>query len=75
MTSHEDITLREPRPWSSDFREQEPLDIDRDEANPDQSDSDQWESNKKKLCVLLGSAILQLPIWGMRILNLRLQFR
>jgi len=30
----------------------------------DQNDSRQWESKRKRACVLTGSAILQLPIWG-----------
>jgi hypothetical protein len=35
--------------------------------NIDQADSRRLESNMKKASVLLGSAILQLPIWGMLI--------
>ena len=35
-----------------------------DVPNFDQLDSRQWESHRKRACVLIGSAILQLPIWG-----------
>jgi hypothetical protein len=35
-----------------------------EEAAADQIDSRQWESNRKMACVLMGNAILQLPIWG-----------
>ncbi|MCJ1359867.1 MAG: hypothetical protein MMC33_009870 [Icmadophila ericetorum] len=51
----ENISLRESRP--SEFCEQETIE--------DASQADrQWESSRKRACVLLGSSILQLPIWG-----------
>jgi hypothetical protein len=35
-----------------------------EEVAADQIDSRQWESNRKMACVLMGNAMLQLPIWG-----------
>ena len=62
MTQNEGITLRESVP--SDVSEQEPYDTENDAANLDQADSRLWESKRKRFCVLVGSAMLQLPIWG-----------
>ena len=46
--------------------EEERPDITHDEINHDQTSSRPLESARTRACVLLGSAILQLPIWGMR---------
>jgi hypothetical protein len=43
--------------------EQELHDLEQEVA-ADQIDSRQWESNRKMACVLVGNAMLQLPIWG-----------
>lgn len=59
---NEGISLREPLP--PDVGGQEPQDTEQHAFNLDQADSRQWESNRKRACVLVGSAILQLPIWG-----------
>lgn len=72
MTSREGIVLREQEP--SGFGERE-LDTERNESNFDEANASQWESNQKKLYVLVGSAILQLPIWGMRNTTSKLPFR
>jgi hypothetical protein len=61
MTQNEDIPLRES---PANVGEQESYDTERDAFNLHQADPRQWESNRKRTCVLLGSAILQLPIWG-----------
>lgn len=47
------------------IREEERLDVTQDEASLDQT-SRPFESARTRACVLLGSAILQLPIWGMQ---------
>lgn len=65
MTRNEGISLRESLP--SDIGGQERHDTEQDASNLDQADPRQWESNMKRACVLVGSAILQLPIWGMLI--------
>lgn len=62
MTRNEDISLRESLP--SGVGEQQPHDIEPEASNLDEADSRQWESHRKRACVLVGSAILQLPIWG-----------
>lgn len=62
MVQNEGISLREPLP--PDVGEQEPHDTEQNAFNLDQADSRLWESNRKRACVLVGSAILQLPIWG-----------
>ena len=62
MSLNEDISLRESLP--SDVGEQEAHNTLQDASNLDQADSRIWESKTKRACVLVGSAILQLPIWG-----------
>ena len=62
MTGNDGVSLREPRP--SDDGEQEPYDTEQDAIDLDQVDSRLMESNRKRVCVLVGSAMLQLPIWG-----------
>lgn len=62
MSQNEDIVLREEPPTgrgSSTVSGTE-----HDVPNLDQLDSRQGESHRKRACVLIGSAILQLPIWG-----------
>ncbi|KAI9838846.1 MAG: hypothetical protein M1819_004053 [Sarea resinae] len=44
--------------------EQQLHDTEQDASSIDQADSRQWESNRKRACVLVGCSILQLPIWG-----------
>ena len=61
MTGMEGVSMREPRP--SDAREQELRDTEY-AGDLDQIDSRLWESNRKRICVLVGSAMLQLPVWG-----------
>jgi hypothetical protein len=61
MTRNEDIPLRES---PANVGEQESYDTEQDAFNLHQADSGKWESNRRRTCVLLGSAILQLPIWG-----------
>ena len=46
--------------------EEQSLDVAENEVNLDQIPSRPVESARSRACVLLGSAILQLPIWGMR---------
>ena len=55
------ISLRESRVPDG---QQEPHDIEQSAVTIDQADSRQWETKRKRACVLLGSSILQLPIWG-----------
>jgi len=45
--------------------QEEPQDGEQDVLNLDQPNQRHSESDKKKTYVLIGSAILQLPIWGM----------
>lgn len=72
MTPKETISLRESLP--PDVGEQDGHNIEQAASNPNQADSRQWESTRKRACVLLGSAILQLPIWGKKPLFSWLQF-
>ncbi|KAI0132149.1 major facilitator superfamily domain-containing protein [Xylariales sp. AK1849] len=62
MASHESISLRETSP--PDMHLQQSQNTEHDAPSLHQADARQWESNRKKACVLLGTAILQLPIWG-----------
>ena len=59
MPRNEDISMQ-------NVGEEEHLEINQDELNLDQA-SRPFESTRTRACVLLGSAILQLPIWGMKI--------
>ena len=61
MTGNESVSFREPRP--SGAAEQE-LRNTEDAIDLDQVDSRLAESNRKRICVLVGSAMLQLPVWG-----------
>ena len=62
MTRNEDIPLRET--LASDVVEQAPNDLEQEVSNLDQADLRQRESSRKRARVLVGSAIVQLPIWG-----------
>lgn len=44
--------------------ERDAFDVEQSVADAGQIDSRQIESKRTKLCVLIGSGILQLPIWG-----------
>ncbi|MCJ1410573.1 hypothetical protein MMC19_004659 [Ptychographa xylographoides] len=62
MASNESIALHDALP--SDIGDQEPHDTEQPASNLDPADSRLLETNRKRACVLAGSAILQLPIWG-----------
>lgn len=64
MASNEGISLTEPGPRATN--DAEPVNTGQVAPDLDQGDATQWESNRKRGCVLMGSAILQLPIWGTR---------
>lgn len=62
MTESEQLSLEElPAPAS---HAQDSSDIERRVMHTEPTDSSQVESNKTKISVLIGSGILQLPIWG-----------
>ncbi|KIW29015.1 uncharacterized protein PV07_04862 [Cladophialophora immunda] len=65
MPQNESIALRESLP--SDGGEPGTQDFDVDTPDFDPGSSRQWASSRQKACVLVGSAILQLPIWGFAI--------
>lgn len=62
MAGNGDFPLHESVPL--DVHDQEPNDSVQNAPQIEQADSRQWESNRKRACVLLGTTILQLPIWG-----------
>jgi hypothetical protein len=62
MTRNEGIFLHESMP--SDVGPEEHHDTEQNASHADQADSRQYESNRKRARVLVGVAILQLPIWG-----------
>jgi hypothetical protein len=62
MAPNEDTPLRESAPL--DVADQEPNYSEQNASELEEADSRQWESNRKRACVLLGTTILQLPIWG-----------
>lgn len=66
MTQSEGIALRESLRLHVSEPEPEslPQDTEHNASNLDQTEPRQWESGRKRVCVLVGSAILQLPIWG-----------
>lgn len=59
MTGNETTSLPDARA----AEEQEVHDLEQESA-ADQTESRQRESNRKMACVLVGNAMLQLPIWG-----------
>ena len=62
MAQNESIAPREsPQPYAGG---QELQDLEQDPSSPNLANSRQRESKKMRVCVLVGSAILQLPIWG-----------
>ncbi|KAL8707219.1 MAG: hypothetical protein Q9220_007713 [cf. Caloplaca sp. 1 TL-2023] len=62
MAPHESIVMHHPDPL--DGNEPAPDEMERDSHGLDQGASRERESGRKRACVLTGSAILQLPIWG-----------
>ncbi|RDL41266.1 Uncharacterized protein BP5553_01245 [Venustampulla echinocandica] len=62
MARDESISLHETQPPA--VGDQVSHNTEAEEPSLDQRDSRQWESNRKRACVLVGSSILQLPIWG-----------
>ena len=62
MTSGEDIAMHES-PVSDRGRH----DVEQDAISQSPTELTQFESRKKKVSVLIGCSILQLPIWGMAI--------
>jgi hypothetical protein len=44
--------------------ERDAADVEQRAVDAEQADLRQLESKRTKLCVLIGSGILQLPIWG-----------
>ena len=67
MAQNESISLHESAPPYAG--EQELHDLEHDASSPDQANSRRRESKTTRICVLVGSAILQLPIWGTYILH------
>lgn len=62
MTGNDSLAPREPSLRGSVQRET--LDLEQDETYDDHGRARHSESKSRRICVLLGSAILQLPIWG-----------
>ncbi|KAI1081606.1 major facilitator superfamily domain-containing protein [Whalleya microplaca] len=62
MARDEDISVQEAQ--SPEVSEREQRDIELDAPNLGHAESSPWMPNRKRACVLLGSAILQMPIWG-----------
>jgi hypothetical protein len=62
MSRTEENPLPESFPPNAD--EQELHDLEVEGLNLDQAELRHNKSSRKKACVLLGTAILQLPIWG-----------
>ncbi|EXJ69718.1 uncharacterized protein A1O5_06789 [Cladophialophora psammophila CBS 110553] len=64
MAPNESILLRESLPSDGGDAGPQDIAIGDDAANLDHARSRQWASSRQKACVLAGSSILQLPIWG-----------
>lgn len=64
MRESERFTLQDSQ-TNANNAHQEASDIERPVFDSEQADSRQIESKRTKLFVLIGSGILQLPIWGM----------
>jgi hypothetical protein len=62
MSQNDSIALREN--LSLDSGGQESRDIEQDALSLDQEGPRQQESSRNRAFVLVGSSILQLPIWG-----------
>jgi len=62
MAPSENIFLRESMPPS--VHEPDRTDAEQDTFDIGQDDWSQWESHRKRAYVLVGSAVLQMPIWG-----------
>lgn len=62
MREPEQLSLQE---WPTQAsRAQDSSDIEQRVIDSEPTDSSQVESNKTKITVIIGSGILQLPIWG-----------
>jgi hypothetical protein len=70
MARNEDIILQEPA--SSAAGEQETQGPEQDALSLEQAEEREWESHWRRGCVLLGNALLQLPIWGRPSLSSRI---
>ncbi|KFY33007.1 hypothetical protein V495_08525 [Pseudogymnoascus sp. VKM F-4514 (FW-929)] len=64
MAQGEGVSLQERPSPNLNTGEHESRDTDEDVFNVNQANLRYSESNRKRACVLVGSAILQLPIWG-----------
>ena len=62
MRETEEFSLPELRTSASG--ERDASDVEQNVVDAEQTDSGQIESKRTKLCVLIGSGIIQLPIWG-----------
>ena len=62
MSRTDAVSLRDR--LTPEIAEQQSPEAEDDVSHFGQADSRQWESHRKRASVLLGSAILQLPIWG-----------
>jgi hypothetical protein len=63
MAGDSEIALRELP--LSDSPEQHYGNTEQDGTGFAEADARQWESRKKRAMVIVGSGLLQLPIWGM----------
>jgi hypothetical protein len=63
MAGPSEIALRELSP--SDSPEQRHSHTEQHGTSFAEADARQWESKKKRAMVIVGSGLLQLPIWGM----------
>ena len=61
------ISLQESRPVEN--AQQRPNDMEQAATNLESAELRQQELKRIRLAVLLGSAILQLPIWGILVLH------
>lgn len=64
MTQDEHIPIQELSPPNRSIVGGQHQVNEQNVSSLDQADLRQWDSYKRRACVLAGSAILQLPIWG-----------
>lgn len=66
MARNGGTSFRDPQPLNValEERDSEVYDLGEDVSNPVQDNPRRWESSRKRAWVLVGSALLQLPIWG-----------
>ncbi|KIW92867.1 uncharacterized protein Z519_06716 [Cladophialophora bantiana CBS 173.52] len=64
MAPNESILLRESLPSDGGEPGSQDIAVVDDTANLNHASSREWVSHRQKACVLAGSSILQLPIWG-----------